>query len=138
MGSGGMHTTTSCAAPAHSDNHILIVVPHCASLNNGIFEVFLSMSLICFIFPFQPLEPNCTATSLGRAAMASSGGGQESTRGRSMNWCGHHPKWNEKGVGRLPCPTMASCRFDTKPTRHRLGDTRIALNLGNSHAYLGE
>ena len=45
-------------------------VPHCASLNNGIFEVFLSMSLICFIFLFQSLEPNCTATSLGRAAMA--------------------------------------------------------------------
>ena len=53
MGSGGMHTSTSCAAPAHSDNHILIVVPHCASLYNGIIEVFLSMSLICFIFPFQ-------------------------------------------------------------------------------------
>ena len=78
MGSGGMHTSTSCAAPAHSDNHILIVVPHCASLNNGIFEVFLSMSLIVIVlhlsFPAAGAKLHCHKSR--QSGDGSSGGGQ--------------------------------------------------------------
>ena len=33
-----------------------------------------------------------------------------------------------------PLIAKTSCRFDTKPTRLRLGETRTAPNLGNSHA----
>ena len=69
MGSGGTHTSTSCAAPAHPDNHKLIVVPHCASLNNRILEGFQHVAdLLHLSFPAAGAKLHCRM--LGSAVMA--------------------------------------------------------------------